>query len=84
MKEVKKRCSQNTIIILCWLVYVIAYLCNFIFSALLPSILFFPATNGVLLILSSIAAVTVFHEKMSVKQAIGIATGIVAICLLGI
>ncbi len=57
---------------------------NLDLSGKLPSILFFPATNGGLLILSSIAAVTVFREKISVKQAIGIATGIVAICLLGI
>ena len=57
---------------------------NLDLSGKLPSILFFPATNGGLLVLSSIAAVTVFREKMSVKQAIGIATGIVAICMLGI
>lgn len=33
MKEVKKKCSQNTIIILCWLVYVIAYLGRYSYNA---------------------------------------------------
>ena len=56
---------------------------NLDLSGKLPSILFFPATNGGMLVLSSVAAITVFREKLSQRQLIGIITGVVSICLLG-
>lgn len=57
---------------------------NLYLSGKMPSIIFFPVVNGGVLILSSIAAITVFREKCTARQTIGIITGIVAVCLLGI
>ena len=57
---------------------------NLKLSGLLPSQLFFPLINGSAIILSSVAAVILFKEKLSKRQAVGLVGGIVcliAICL---
>lgn len=57
---------------------------NLWLSGVLPSIVFFPIVNGGVIILSGIAAVVLFREKLTKAQKIGIFTGILSICLLGI
>ena len=53
-------------------------------SGRMPAIIFFPVVNGGVLVLSSLAAIMLFREKPTVKQAVGIISGILAVCLLGI
>ncbi|MBR5307849.1 MAG: EamA family transporter [Clostridia bacterium] len=58
---------------------------NLKLSGLLPSQLFFPAVNGTAIIFTSLVAVLLFKEKLSKRQFIGIAGGLlslVAICVL--
>ena len=57
---------------------------NLKLSGILPSQLFFPLINGSAIVLSSIASVIIFKERLSKKQAIGLIGGIIsliAICL---
>ena len=57
---------------------------NLKLSGILPSQLFFPIINGSAIILSSVASVLIFKEKLSKKQLIGLCGGmisLVAICL---
>lgn len=57
---------------------------NLKLSGLLPSQLFFPLVNGSAIVLSSIASVIIFKERLSKKQTIGLIGGIIsliAICL---
>ena len=56
---------------------------NLYLSGVLPSIVFFPIINGGVIILSGIASILVFKEKLNKKQILGIILGIVSICLLG-
>ena len=57
---------------------------NLHLSGLLPSQLFFPLINGSAIVLSSLASIILFKEKLNKKQIIGLCGGIlslVAICL---
>jgi multidrug transporter EmrE-like cation transporter len=57
---------------------------NLRLSGLLPSQLFFPVINGSAIILSSLASIVIFKERLNKKQIIGLCGGIlslVAICL---
>ncbi len=56
---------------------------NLYLSGVLPSIVFFPIINGGVIILSGIASILVFKEKLNKNQIAGIILGIVSICLLG-
>ena len=56
---------------------------NLYLSGVLPGIIFFPIINGGVIILSGIASVLVFKEKLSKAQMMGIFIGIVSVCLLG-
>lgn len=66
---------------------VCTFLMNFLnlrLSGLLPSQLFFPVINGSAIILSSLASIVIFKERLNKKQIIGLCGGIlslVAICL---
>ena len=66
---------------------VCTFLMNFLnlrLSGLLPSQLFFPLINGSAIILSSLASIVIFKEKLNKKQIVGLCGGIlslVAICL---
>lgn len=57
---------------------------NLYLSGEMPSIIFFPIVNGGVIILSGLAAILFFKEKLSKKQLVGLLTGILATCLLGI
>ncbi len=53
-------------------------------SGKLPSIIFFPIVNGGVIILSGLASIFLFKEKLPAKKLIGLAVGIIAVCLIGI
>ena len=52
---------------------------NLRLSGLLPSQLFFPLVNGSSIILSSLASVFLFKEKLSKRQIVGLCGGILAL-----
>lgn len=52
-------------------------------SGKLPSVIFFPILNGGVMILSGLASVFLFREKLSKKRLAGLAIGIIATCLIG-
>lgn len=56
---------------------------NMYLTGALPSILFFPTFNGVVIFLSCASGVVLFKEKLSVKQIIGLILGVVCIMLVG-
>ncbi len=55
---------------------------NLYLSGVLPAAVFFPIVNGVGLVLSSIAGVVIFRDKLSKKQWIGVVCGIASVILL--
>ncbi|MBQ9922798.1 MAG: hypothetical protein IJO52_11455 [Clostridia bacterium] len=55
---------------------------NLYLSGVLPSVIFFPIINGASVVLTVLVAATVFREKYTVKQYIGLAFGFSAILLL--
>jgi len=57
---------------------------NLFLIGVMPSVIFFPIANGGLLIMTILAAVVFFKERLKPGQWIGIAIGIVAMCMLGI
>lgn len=59
-------------------------LINLYLSGAMPSIIFFPTVNGGVIILSGLASVLVFKEKISGKKLAGLIIGIIATCLIGI
>lgn len=52
-------------------------------SGVLDAIIFFPVFNGGTIILSSILSILIFKEKLAKKQILGIALGVMAICVIG-
>ncbi|MBR6766310.1 MAG: hypothetical protein IKM06_07490 [Clostridia bacterium] len=62
-----------------------AYLCNHInlyLSGIMSSQIFFPIVNGVPLIACSVIAFTVFKEKFSIAQLLGLIGGIISLVLI--
>lgn len=57
---------------------------NLYLSGKLPSIVVFPILNGGVIILSGLAALILFKEKLSKKQYIGMILGTVSVCLLNL
>lgn len=62
----------------------IVYKINLYLSGAMNPMVFFPIVNGGVLLLSSLAALVIFKEQLTVKQKIGMIFGIVSVCLLGI
>lgn len=56
---------------------------NLFLSVAMDPVVFFPVVNGGVIILSGLAAIMVFKEKLSVKQSIGLLTGIASVIFLG-
>ncbi len=56
---------------------------NLYLSGVMKPVIFFPVVNGGVIILSGIAAIFVFRERLSVKQWIGLASGVIAVLCLG-
>ena len=59
-------------------------LINLYLSGKLPSIIFFPIVNGGVIILSGLASIFIFKEKLPRKKIAGLVIGIIATCLIGI
>jgi len=57
---------------------------NLYLAGVLPKIIFFPAANGGLIILTLLCAVVIFREKLTVKQWAGLILGTVALCGIGL
>ena len=55
---------------------------NLRLSGILPSQIFFPVINGGNIILTSLAALVLFREKLTLRQAIGLVGGIVSLILI--
>ncbi len=55
---------------------------NLFLAGKMDAAIFFPIVNGVGLVLSSIAGVVVFRDKLSLKQWIGVVCGIASVVLL--
>ncbi len=56
---------------------------NLYLSGAMNPVIFFPIVNGGVILLSGIAAIAVFREKLSVKQWIGLVAGFASIMCLG-
>lgn len=56
---------------------------NLYLSGAMNPIIFFPIVNGGVILLSGIAAISVFREKLSVKQWWGLVAGFISIMCLG-
>lgn len=59
-------------------------LINLYLSGKLPSVIFFPIVNGGVIILSGLASILIFKEKLPKKKIAGLIIGIIATCLIGI
>ncbi len=53
-------------------------------SGKLPSVIFFPIVNGGVIILSGLASILIFKEKLPKKKIAGLIIGIIATCIIGI
>ncbi len=59
-------------------------LINLYLSGVMPSVIFFPIVNGGVIILSGLASIFIFKEKLPPKKIAGLIIGIIAVCLIGI
>ena len=59
-------------------------LINLYLSGAMPSVIFFPIVNGGVIVLSGLASLLVFKERLSPKKLTGLIIGIIATCLIGI
>ncbi len=59
-------------------------LINLYLSGAMPSVIFFPIVNGGVIILSGLASIFIFKEKLPKKKIAGLVIGIIATCLIGI
>lgn len=57
---------------------------NVFLTGALPSIVFFPVFNGMVIILSLFTGFVIFKEKLTLKQAAGFLVGVIAIMMVGI
>lgn len=59
-------------------------LINLYLSGAMPSVIFFPIVNGGVIVLSGLASMFIFKEKLPPKKIAGLVIGIIATCLIGI
>ena len=76
--------KSSLLILLTGLATGIINLINLYLSGVMKGIIFFPIVNGGVVVLSSLAAILIFREKLDKKQLAGIILGTIAICLLSI
>lgn len=70
-------------ILLCGITSCVYQRLNLFLSGELPSIIFFPIFNGALIVLSCVAGVVFFKEKLTKKQIAAILVGGISIMLMG-
>lgn len=56
---------------------------NITLSGRLPSIVFFPTFNGSVVLLTALAGLLIFHEKLQKKQVLGLSLGVIALLFVG-
>lgn len=56
---------------------------NLYLSGVMSSVILFPVLNGGVIILSALASIFVFHEKLTVRQKLGLIIGVIAVLCLG-
>lgn len=57
---------------------------NVVLAGSIPAVIFFPAFNGGVVLLSSILSICICRERLAIRQAIGILTGIISLTLIGL
>lgn len=57
---------------------------NIYLSGALNAVVFFPAFNGGVIMLSTVLSVVLLKEKLNFRTSIGILLGIAGICIIGI
>ena len=70
--------------LLCGLLSCLYNRLNIFLAGKMAAIIFFPAFNGSVVLLSAFLSVWMCKEKLSAKQKIGILLGACAICIIGI
>ena len=56
---------------------------NLYLSGAMNPVIFFPIVNGGVIVISSLASIFVFHEKLTRKQNLGLIIGVIAVLCLG-
>ncbi len=79
----KIRKSAIIYIILCGIVSCVYIRLNLSLSAVIPSAVFFPVSNGAMVILSTVTGKLFFSEKLNKTQITGILVGLIAIIITG-
>lgn len=79
----KIRKSALIYIVLCGIVSSVYIRLNLSLSAVIPSAVFFPVSNGAMVILSTVTGKLFFSEKLNKMQITGILVGLVAIVITG-
>lgn len=57
---------------------------NIFLASVIPTIIFFPVSNGVSVLASSLIGWIVFKEKLNLKQIIGVLVGVIGIVIIGL
>ena len=81
-----KPCLSKTplkYVLICGITGCIYIRMNISLSAVIPTVIFFPVSNGATVILSSIIGWLIFKEKLVRQQILGIIIGMVAIVCIG-
>ena len=88
-KEGKEKFTKRDIAPLAIVFMVICGICaaannkmNLYLSGVIDSAIFFPVVNGGGMILSTIASVIIFKEKLGIQKCLGIAVGVLAVVLI--
>lgn len=70
-------------VLLCGIASCLYIRLNLSLSNMIPSVIFFPVSNGGMVILSTIAGKMLFHEKLTGRQLLGIMVGCIAVAVVG-
>lgn len=57
---------------------------NIYLSGVLDAVIFFPAFNGGVMVLSTVLSVLFLRERLSIRQIVGLIAGVSGICIIGI
>lgn len=85
-EESKKRITPKSSIVplITGILFGIINALNLFLVGVMPSVIFFPLSNGGLLIATMLAATIIFKESLNFKQWSGIIIGLISMCMLGI
>ncbi len=78
-------CSKSTLfVLLAGLATGAINLINLYLAGVMPGIIFFPIASGGVILLSSLAALLIFRERLGTKQTISLISGILSVLLLSL